>query len=320
MNRSIRSVLLRWSILVFVLSLLVPAGEMASVSAKSRRGSSSKAAVSRASKSKSKASASARRSSRRASSRRYTVRGNPDVTRRVSIELLSAKLPELAALVGVAPMVSDDAPALSLDVVTGTSASSAPGSYHDSELDETEDPDRLTADDEEELRDFPDEINTFYKEFTSYMAALNNEPNVTANGIDKQVVMESVMSWLGTRYLFGGMTRSGIDCSAFTGTVYRALDFKLPRTAAMQYQVGSPVEREHLQFGDLVFFNTRPAVYVSHVGMYLGNGMFVHASSRNGVTVSSLDSDYYASHLIGARRYQFGSVASAEETDPFERN
>jgi cell wall-associated NlpC family hydrolase len=307
-NRSIRAVLLRSTLLLLMLSLLVPAGEMATVSAKARRGASSKATA-------------AKKSTRRATTaRRYTVRGNPDVTRRVAIDLLAAKLPDLAALVGVAPSLSDDAPALPLDAVTGTRVSSTAGSYHDSELDESEDPDRLTADDEQELRELPDEINTFYKEFTSYMAALNNEPNITANGIDKQVVMESVMSWLGTRYLFGGMTRSGIDCSAFTGTVYRSLDFKLPRTAAMQWQVGSPVEREHLQFGDLIFFHTRPAVYVSHVGMYLGNGMFVHASSRNGVTVSSLESDYYASHMIGARRYQFGSVASADETDPFERN
>lgn len=307
MNCSIRSVLIRSTLLLLVLSLLVPAGEMDSLSAKVRRGSSK--------------SASARKAAaRRAAARTYTVRGNPDVTRRVSLELLASKLPDLAALIGVEPTNAGVSPALSLDAVTGTRASSAAGSYHDSELDENEDPDRLTADDEQELREFPDEINTFYKEFTSYMAALNNEPNLTSNGIDKQVVMESVGSWLGTRYLFGGMTRSGIDCSAFTGTVYRSLEFKLPRTAAAQWQVGTPVERDELQFGDLVFFHTRRAVYVSHVGMYLGNGMFVHASSRNGVTVSSLDSDYYSSHMIGARRYQFGSVASMEESDPFERN
>src|SRR5690606_27510344 len=120
----------------------------------------------------------------------------------------------------------------------------------------------------------------------------------------------------GTRYLFGGMGRNGIDCSAFTGMVYRTLNYKLPRTAAMQWEVGVPVEREDLHFGDLVFFNTRKAVYVSHVGMYLGNGMFAHASSRNGVTVSSLESDYYSSHMIGARRYDLNSVMTASADSP----
>jgi cell wall-associated NlpC family hydrolase len=312
-NCFVRSVLLRSTLLLLALSLLVPAGEMATVSAKNRRSASSKAQASK--------SASKKCARRAPVSRTYTVRGNPQITRRVSIELLAEKLPELAALVGVDPSVSAVASASpTLDAVTGTSGSSRTGSYHDSELDENEDSDRITAEDEEELSELPDDINVFYNEFTSYMAALNHEPNVTANGIDKQVVMESVVSWLGTRYLFGGMTRSGIDCSAFTGTVYRALDFKLPRTAAMQYQVGAKVDRDELQFGDLVFFNTRKAVYVSHVGMYLGNGMFVHASSRNGVTVSSLDADYYSSHMIGARRYTMSSVASIDEQEPLERN
>jgi cell wall-associated NlpC family hydrolase len=293
-----------------VLSLLAPATEMATVSAKNRRGSSSKSA--------SKASSKSKKSTRRAHvSRTYTVRGNPEVARRVSMQLLSDKLPDLAALVGIESTTVPASP--TLDAMTGTVAPSRSGSYHDSELDENEDNDRITAEDEEELQALPDDINVFYNEFTSYMAALNHEPNVTSNGIDKQIVMESVMSWLGTRYLFGGMTRSGIDCSAFTGTIYRALDYKLPRTAAMQYQVGASVNRDELQFGDLVFFNTRRAVYVSHVGMYLGNGMFVHASSRNGVTVSSLDSDYYSSHMIGARRYTMSSVAAIEEQDQLDR-
>jgi cell wall-associated NlpC family hydrolase len=290
-----------------VLSLLVPAGETATAHAKNRRGSSSKS------------TASSKKSVRRSHvTRTYTVRGNPELARRVSMDLLAEKLPDLAALVGIEASSVASAP-VALDAMTGTGTTSA-DAYHDSELDEAEDPDRLTAQDEQELEELPDEINAFYKEFTTYMAALNHESNVTPNGIDKQTVMESVMSWLGTRYLFGGMTRTGIDCSAFTGMIYRSLEYKLPRTAAAQWSVGQPVDRDELQFGDLVFFNTRKAVYVSHVGMYLGNGMFVHASSRNGVTVSSLNADYYSSHMIGARRYTMSSVASMEEAEPFDRN
>ncbi len=277
---------------------------------------------------------------RRRSRRKYTRRGNPEVTRKVATTLIIEKLPGLAQLVNL-PVPSEstavgidsitlngqnpesgslnkatshaDAVAIPVSTTLTTSiASSVQDSYTDAELDEREDPDAISADDEANLADEENlEINDFYKEFTNYMASLNGEQYVTYNGIDKVVVMETLMEWLGTRYLFGGITSSGIDCSAFTRMMYRTIGYALPRTAATQWGVGNTVEREELQFGDLVFFNTRRAVYVSHVGMYLGNGMFAHASSRNGVTVSSLNSDYYNAKFIGARRYNVNSVATA---------
>lgn len=253
------------------------------------------------------------------SRRSYTLRGNPEVTRRVSSALLAEKLPELAAMVGIQAPAEGFTPAelsgesstpsksVALKEITVTAADI----YQDSELDETEDTDGITAEDMNSLEELPTDINTFYKEFTKYMASLNGESTITDNGVDKVAVMEGLMDWLGTRYLFGGMGRNGIDCSAFTGTIYRGLNYKLPRTAAAQWDVGIPVNREDLQFGDLVFFHTRKAVYVSHVGIYLGNGLFAHASSRNGVTVSSLDANYYSTHMIGARRYDLNSVMTA---------
>ena len=269
------------------------------------------------------------RKSRRAR-RTYTLRGNPEVTRKVATETLIEKLPELAALVGlqvpasaeameVVPVIASS-PAPAFEASKGITGSLAPDTYQDSELDENEDTDGITAEDLEDLEELPNDINTFYKEFTKYMASLNGESTVTDNGVDKVQVMETLMDWVGTRYLFGGMGRNGIDCSAFTGMIYRALNYKLPRTAAMQWEVGFAVERENLQFGDLVFFNTRQAVYVSHVGMYLGNGIFAHASSRNGVTVSALDSDYYSSHMIGARRYDLNSVVTASSEGEVAHN
>ncbi len=285
---------------------------------------SAKSAVSSSSKKKAN-----NKKNRRAPRRTYTVRGNPEVTRVVATQLLVEKLPELAALVGLQAPVSADTPdQITVPVVSDVAAAPAPtrlsvaskgitgtrtaDTYQDSELDETEDTDAITADDLAGLEELPDDINTFYKEFTKYMASLNGESTITDNGVDKMVVMETLVDWVGTRYLFGGMGRNGIDCSAFTGMVYRTLNYKLPRTAAMQWEVGIAVPREDLQFGDLVFFNTRRAVYVSHVGMYLGNGMFAHASSRNGVTVSSLDAEYYSTHMIGARRYDLNSVMTAD--------
>lgn len=296
--------------LFLTLGLLVSPTDTSNAWAKGRKNASSKVSKKGSSKKKARKSRRARRT--------YTVRGNPEVTRTVSTQLLVDKLPELAALVGlqasasaeVVPTIASSIPSQS-DASKGITGSRTADTYQDSELDENEDTDGITAEDLEGLEDLPNDINTFYKEFTKYMASLNGESTVTDNGVDKVIVMETLMDWVGTRYLFGGMGRNGIDCSAFTGLIYRTLNYKLPRTAAMQWEVGFPVERENLQFGDLVFFNTRKAVYVSHVGMYLGNGLFAHASSRNGVTVSPLDSDYYSSHMIGARRYDLNSVMTA---------
>lgn len=284
-------------------------------------------------KAKSESRRAVSRSRRSSSSRRYTLRGNPDITRSVALSLLAEKLPDLASLVGIQAEPKPEVPVVASshpisDASTG-GATSVPaierrtpqvvtsrvgaGPYVDAELSEEEDPDKITDADFRNLDELPDDINTFYKEFSRYMAGLNGEPTMTDNGVDKVAVTEAIVSWVGTRYLFGGMGRNGIDCSAYTGTLYRSINFKLPRTAAAQWEVGSSIDREQLQFGDLVFFNTRSAVYVSHVGMYLGNGYFTHASSRNGVTISSLDSDYYSTHMIGARRYDVAATVAANE-------
>lgn len=108
-------------------------------------------------------------------------------------------------------------------------------------------------------------------------------------------------SYLGTPYLMGGTTRQAIDCSAFTQNVYAAHGIKLPRTADVQYNVGERVPRGQEQPGDMVFFET----YLpgpSHVGIYLGDGKFIHASSSRGVTITPLNSYYFGPRYLGARR------------------
>lgn len=108
-------------------------------------------------------------------------------------------------------------------------------------------------------------------------------------------------SYLGTPYLMGGTTRRAIDCSAFIQNVYRAHGIKLPRTADVQYNRGKKVPRGQEQPGDLVFFETYlPGA--SHVGIYLGGGKFIHASSSRGVTITPLNSYYFGPRYLGAKR------------------
>ncbi|BCG48491.1 LysM domain/NLP/P60 family protein [Citrifermentans bremense] len=113
---------------------------------------------------------------------------------------------------------------------------------------------------------------------------------------------KSAYGFLGTRYRFGGSSRSGIDCSSFVQHVFRDLEVALPRTAREQFEVGNAVAPGDLQKGDLIFFATY-ASYPSHVGIYLGNNKMIHASSRDRrVVISSLNTSYYRSRFLGAKR------------------
>lgn len=113
---------------------------------------------------------------------------------------------------------------------------------------------------------------------------------------------KTAYSFIGTRYRFGGNSLNGLDCSSFVQKVFRELDVNLPRTAREQYQVGHAVAPGDLQKGDLVFFHTY-ARFPSHVGIYLGNSRMIHASSRDRrVVISTMDTPYYRSRFIGAKR------------------
>jgi lipoprotein Spr len=106
--------------------------------------------------------------------------------------------------------------------------------------------------------------------------------------------------WMGTRYRLGGTSKDGIDCSAFMQTLFLSLyGITLPRTAREQYDFSRKISRTELKEGDLVFFNTIGGV--SHVGMYLQNNKFVHAST-GGVTISDLYDEYWSRKFIGVGR------------------
>lgn len=119
---------------------------------------------------------------------------------------------------------------------------------------------------------------------------------------ERDLMVKISKGFLGAPYRFGGMSLRGLDCSAFVRRIYSIFDINLPRTAREQSQVGQKVSREELAVGDLVFFNTRR--YISHVGIYIGNNEFVHASSGRAreVRVDSLEQPYYNKRFVKAVR------------------
>jgi len=121
-----------------------------------------------------------------------------------------------------------------------------------------------------------------------------------SNSIARRIVSES-MNYLGVPYVFGGTSPYGFDCSGYVQYVFAQAGISLPRTADVQYECGYAVSTGELIPGDLVFFSTYD-YGASHVGIYLGDGNFINASSSQGVSVASLYSSYWGSCYIGARR------------------
>jgi cell wall-associated NlpC family hydrolase len=129
--------------------------------------------------------------------------------------------------------------------------------------------------------------------------------NVPVEEVTDSKLIETIESWYGTRYRFGGNDRSGIDCSAFAQAFMSSVfNISLPRTSIDQYRQSKRIRKSDLQEGDLVFFATRGGrrSTVSHVGVYLRNNKFVHAATSGGVMISDLEEMYYAQHYAGAGR------------------
>ncbi|NNE46953.1 MAG: hydrolase Nlp/P60 [Rhodothermales bacterium] len=134
-----------------------------------------------------------------------------------------------------------------------------------------------------------------------------NEDSVPVRSLPEDVsdakaeLVSQINRWLGTAYRYGGTDASGFDCSGFVRRVMRdAFDESLPRTTRAQMRVGSEVKRTDLRTADLVFFRT-PA-RSDHVGVYLGDGEFAHASSSSGVMISHLSESYWSKSYRTARR------------------
>ncbi|HEY9167639.1 MAG TPA: NlpC/P60 family protein [Candidatus Kryptonia bacterium] len=118
----------------------------------------------------------------------------------------------------------------------------------------------------------------------------------------QSLFMEVILSYMGTPYHIGGTDHSGMDCSGFSMVVFDSVFKKqLPHSARQQSTFGESVSRDDLGIGDLIFFKTTGPV-ISHVGIYLGDDLFAHASVEQGVTISSLESTYYKRRYAGAKK------------------
>jgi peptidoglycan DL-endopeptidase LytE len=151
-------------------------------------------------------------------------------------------------------------------------------------------------DDSVAVEDDPKDIEKERGASSSLLGTWNNPE-------EPRLLVRVVKGFLGTPYRMGGSTVRGIDCSGFVAKIYEFFDVSLPRTAREQARVGKVVSKDELVEGDLVFFNTRRAF--GHVGIYIGNNEFIHASSgrsSKAVRIDNLDKPYYHKRFIKAVR------------------
>ena len=128
----------------------------------------------------------------------------------------------------------------------------------------------------------------------------SSAPQPSASGSQ---ILAKAQQYLGAPYVYGGASPSGFDCSGFVYYVLKELGYSPYRTPADQYKMGTAVSKSNLQPGDIVFFANTYASGISHVGIYAGDGQFIHApNSRSVVSYSSLTSGYWSDHYYGARR------------------
>ena len=144
---------------------------------------------------------------------------------------------------------------------------------------------------------------------------LNDPSSPWKNEEERGILVRVARSFAGAPYKLGGDTVRGLDCSAFVRKMYEIFGVHLPRSAQEQFSAGSRVDKDNLATGDLVFFKTRRcARYPTHVGIYLGDGEFIHTSSfmKRGVRVDRLSDAYFSRTYVGAVRVK---TPPTENTD-----
>lgn len=144
------------------------------------------------------------------------------------------------------------------------------------------------------------------KSFRSFSLQLALMGSILLSGTaaHAQDAVDTASTWNGVRYLYGGDSQSGIDCSALARRAFRPLQRELPRTASAQwhYTANSRLTRSQLERNDLVFFTTDGSGGVTHVGVYIGGGRFWDANSVRGVTIDNIDDSYWRPRFLGGGR------------------
>lgn len=166
---------------------------------------------------------------------------------------------------------------------------------------------QYTVDLELNFKNIMNEVNTGQEETESSSSSSSGSTGSTgetpkSNNEKINKVVSLAKSKVGNKYVWGATGPNTFDCSGFTSWLYRQVGVSIPRTSAAQSKHGTLVSRSNLQVGDLLFFNTN-GKGVSHVGLYIGNGQMVHAAnSKKGVRYDDINSSYYKSRFVNARR------------------
>jgi lipoprotein Spr len=144
------------------------------------------------------------------------------------------------------------------------------------------------------------------------------EHPVATTSAQKSELVKEARKWIGTKYQYGGHTKSGTDCSGLVMELFlKVYDLKLPRSSAQQREYSIGIDQKELTPGDLVFFATgSDRARVSHVGLYVGNGKMIHASTSRGVIESGLNEAYYANHYHSSGRVLAGTKEKAKKQKP----
>ena len=157
-----------------------------------------------------------------------------------------------------------------------------------------------SVDPKEEIKEEVKEDNILVRSDEQQIPPAERNPLINENELFRLIKKN-----IGVPYIYGGKDNTGFDCSGFASYIYKkGLDKKILPVTTEQYKVGRIIAQNDLKFGDLVFFNTTGRI-PSHVGIFVGNNSFAHASVVKGVTISSLSSEYYKKRYVGARRVIF---------------
>jgi cell wall-associated NlpC family hydrolase len=150
-----------------------------------------------------------------------------------------------------------------------------------------------------------EQLDGDYKDVVVAMMKYGDSVDAIASSAEPTLadkIIRTAKKYLGVPYLYGGEDPTGFDCSGYMQYAFSAHGVTIPRTSGSQSQYGNAVSRSDLEPGDLLFFDTTGNGQVNHVGLYIGDGYFIHASTKRGMEIADLYDGYWLYHYLNARR------------------